>query len=321
MITMQSVAKCPYCSEEIWMKRGISIERARKLEIEDPPTNDLVQASAFDRELIETLLSEGKALDLIDVVRGYFAAQHVKEHENFSRSQTFTCPYCDAPVQAIFKVAFLGIVAADQPIPPTIKAINVAPLPPAPVDALAGLIDEDRQLYEEWSANNLLHLFMKALEIGNPGSVPQKPKGMVNVIKGWFKTCEVQMVPAQTISKFANELGTNKITFYGAQSVFAVIADGYIKTFIPQTYAHGYGSARPSLKNGKPQFFDKRVRELRFEQDEIWAKTRYGYCLGRGVFFGALYMESRAAQGSATRTQRGTEYRPSASEPQDDNKE
>lgn len=299
--TVESLGSCPECGEEIWLRQGLKVEAARKVEFqcerEDPVSSD-----PYEEPFILKMVENGQALDVLATIRAYYARQREtqtgKAFENFGLSQIFVCPYCSASLQACFQARLLGLRHSEVPATPKMtspKQAQQSAKKSTPVDPLDSLTQKDRAFYLEWQANRLLQLFLDSYSEGHPsGAIPVKPSSRINLIKTWFTAAREVKVRADVFQRIQTDHPGASLAFFHALGIVGVVVNGILKTFLPKPTASGYAPSRLT------------PRGIAAPDSREWFKTKFGYALGQGVFFSALQLESKAAMGSATKAQRNT---------------
>lgn len=293
-----SLAICPACSKEFYFRKGVVLEAAREIDVTAVPVIAPAVLPDTEKELFREMLETGHGLSLLEEFREFFAEHRGESvrrdgaYDSKTLTNSFACPYCATSIQLTLQLAVTGCVLAQKgSTPKTVRAETVI----AQINPLDRASEEDRQLYHSWKQSGLLDLFLKATTIANPSSVPQREDRQVSYIRAWFRTASFCKVPRRTLATVIHDLDTAEVVFYHAQGVVGIVADGELRSFVTKSQAMGYADESLVLKNGKGVI------------DEIWHKTKFGYAAGRGVFFNALRLESRASTGSATGKQRGTQ--------------
>lgn len=290
ILMADSIINCPKCSESIYIRKQMSVQRARKGIIESINAPNVPLNG--DSDLIQVLIEEGKTLDMLHCIKKHFANRPENEMEDFARSPEFQCPYCDAYIQILYQIAILGTVISDSE------------LHLGPIETRQQFTELEQRQFEQWQSSGLLDLLIKAQESVSPSSVPRKIKAQFNFCKTWVSTSFPIKVPLFTVKKFQAETNAKEISFYASNGIAGIVADKYLKTFVPQAYLFGEASSKTITDEGEIKL--EHQNRNRFEQNDLWVKTKYGYAVGRGIFFQSLFEQSKSSFGNATRTQRGT---------------
>jgi hypothetical protein len=206
--------------------------------------------------VVEKLLSEGRPFDEPRLGSDLYAVS------------PFECPSCDAFVQIMLKVEVADVVI---PAPEVVARMDVKRQPKV-------LTADEKQLYAEWQSSGIIASLHSVFKEINPSSIPNR---LDRFLKVFFNKCTL----LENSWGYAAELGVSEVDFqlWHFSGVVAVIVKDEMRGFI-------------SAKRLKKRIVPSRIRPVRVVNDcavEQWIKTRNGYIVGHGSYFGE--MKKRAA--------------------------
>lgn len=290
-----SLLLCPACDKPFFFRKklvlgGIRPVALRGTQTTTPLPTDL---SERQREIVAEIVRDGRVYAATSAIRRLIH-QDQPAYEDLYRSKIFQCPWCRAAVQVLAQMVVVGAISAEGAARRT--------------DLMS---DEDQKLWAEWTASGFLKNFFDAGEVDNPalGFAREKsPLSQLQAVKTWFRLAVFKPLPRHRVAQFIAEYNTLNIACYSAQAVVAILADGYIKCLVPKsTVWSNWGKEKLGLPNNPKEAGAGKTEMHKTPALDQWIKTRWGYTLGRGMFFGALQQESVGAFGRATRSQRRTE--------------
>jgi hypothetical protein len=198
---------------------------------------------------------------------------HVEGLRRYKRDAV--CPHCGQPIECYVTV---GIV--ETQVPQESTATRGKPW-------AERLSPEQRQILEALRQQGLVQAFQAAME-----EIPSqnRPKDAERYLFTWLQKAAPRVVPPFAIAYFKAEFHRESLSFYAADAIIAVVANGCIKGFIPMpllvgravkglTGSHNIRARLPAT----PEALDQ------------WVRTRFGYVMGHGPAFEMLQQRSFGA--------------------------
>jgi len=295
LITM--IQKCPTCSGLISFRKSLELNGMKKAEMAaelEPPPDELTDA---DRQLLSDLQERGQALSAVEHFRHLYGMQAMSDSpkklapfETFQRTKSFPCPHCKTMLQARTRVQILDFIEAKDVGLKSKVEKRIAR------GSIEKATPSQQSLYALFKSTGLLDLFMAANALHGNGSHATEPRSIARLIEVWFQKCiRMEQVSRSAALRLYDDLKTRNLFFYHSNGIVAVIANGYIKTFLSKSQVLDEPKAVLSLNKESGRV------------EEVWRKTPFGYVVGDGAFFNALRLESMAASGNATGKQRRTQ--------------
>jgi hypothetical protein len=284
---------CPACNEPFYYRKRIEIQKAMPVDIALKEEALSASLSPEQQEAIIQIAAERKVYAATSALRELMVSDG-HEFEPLSRSPAFPCPNCRAALQVDFQLVVIGVRAVGAEMKKRKKVVK----------GIESLSEADRELYRIWSDLGLLAAFLRAGTVDNPSyALIRSPAASLRTFKSWIQRARVIDVPRMQLDKLLNEYRASNILCFQCNAVVGVVADGLIKHFLPRSIVFNM-PARETLKLSSND-----ICAVKSDTGplEVWVKTRYGYTLGRGLFFQALRQECVGAAGSGTRTQRHTQ--------------
>lgn len=282
------ILRCCKCNELMRLRLSMQVKSERRVDIASASARrDPRSLTPEDRAVIADHVAGGKTIAIVEALR----EENVPDKAEHCRSTPFACPACGVTIQATFSYFLLGTALTD----------NAPREKKSPSSSRRAVVaDEDQQRFEAWSEAGLVDLFLDAYrEHTGLWDIPVPAGSAMNMINRWCKEAQfinpLSLKVAGILRRDLEESGQiDNLKFFHSLGVVGVVADGYLRTFVSRKAVDGKVMSRLKVSDsGKIQ-------------NDMWHRTRFGYAVGRGIFFEALHLESRASQGSATRTQRGT---------------
>jgi len=198
-----------------------------------------------------------------------------QSHDNagtgFRRGKTMACPHCGGLVSVGINVDLAGdLLPAGTMTNGTASGV---------------LTDGEREVLAQAKRSGMLDAFRAALEGSRPAAdLPADCSGLFLL---FFKKATPKRVPQFAMTHFAGEFRPAQIEIWGAEGVAAVLADRYIKCFVPYRLLRGAPISSLGGRSGTTARLDA-------DQNAFleWIRTRHGYVAGRGAFFSSMRKRS-----------------------------
>lgn len=184
-----------------------------------------------------------------------------QERQSSAATVNTRCPHCREIVTVAFR-AFLEGVAVTNVSPETYRE---------------GLPPVDRLMLESADKSGVLIGFRDAYSRLN--QIADKKVNFDRAFLAWLKRAAQAKLPSDELAAIASLYG-GRIEVYQLNSLAGVVANGYLKGFVPYM----------SLKT--------KAARMPLERQQIlgeWLRSKHGYIVGKGAFFQAM----RAARTTA----------------------
>lgn len=206
--------------------------------------------------------------------------------ETFSKSQVFTCPYCQAELQVL-----LQINLADSAAIPAFHAPDEAK-PEHGVDNSAQVAE----FLKICNDTGLLQAFEEAakeqwrLQQLRGVTMPEWPKDILRFFVVFLKTAKRSFLKPSVTSSLADKYPGQSVQYFQSNGIGAVTLDGQIFRFVPACL---FGPRRPK------RLTDELSQPGQLSAEDAareWVKTRFGYvAMGHQLFLNELSRKSPGA--------------------------
>lgn len=180
----------------------------------------------------------------------------------------FECPHCKQPIRVRVNTTILGL---EVPVPDEEVM--------AERTRKSMLTREQKEVIELAKEVGIFYDFEQVVREVHFTHVP---KDMEHYFIHFLKTARPVLIPSFVLKRLSQECGGERINFYSAQGVGAVVTKGIIRSFIPEVAVRGRMISTPS---GKKLSVRANVDEEEFSE---WIRTRFGFAGGMGEFLFTL---------------------------------
>lgn len=162
------------------------------------------------------------------------------------------CPHCDGLITVTVRTDVLATQAGVEEV----------------TDWTRGLTASQVQIVERAHQNGVLKVFAETVKIAKADHVPHC---MERFFLTFLRTTIAKTVPKFALTQFMSEYPGARITVLVSQGIAAVLADGFIRHFVPSALMSGQ-SVRPIGGGGAKARLAAEPTEL-----NNWVRTKYGY--------------------------------------------
>lgn len=193
----------------------------------------------------------------------------------FTRHKTMICPHCQGTVDVMVQIGLAGDL---------LPARDGTGTRPGAAPETSGRSGSETAFLEDSKKNGVFTAFEEAMRAGRPSAnLPVDASGLFLL---FFQKATRKAIPYFALEQYKREFRPAQIEVWGAEGVAAILADTFVKAFVP--YSLLRGSQVKSL-SGKL----KARADIDEEKLVEWIRTKHGYVVGRGAFFEAMQKKSR----------------------------
>jgi hypothetical protein len=189
----------------------------------------------------------------------------------YSASKPTACPHCGGPIEVTLTFA-IATVAAGTPGPRGARTWE------------DHLTPEQHAVLDECRAAGVVGAFAQAV-----AHLPQqsRPADPARFLMTWLAKAGPRVVPPFAVAVLKARYPRQRLTFYAADGIVAVMGEGVLLGFVPMHLVIGRpvkGLAANRAIKGRLQAEPGPL--------EDWVRTRFGYVAGRGLLLEVLQQRS-----------------------------
>lgn len=139
------------------------------------------------------------------------------------KTKFLECPHCHETIKVVFQTRIMEITKAEDEV--------------GNIDWTADLTKEQLDILDVAREHRIVQAFEIAARVVK--TADQFPKNMERFFLTFLRTAIPKTIPRFALDAFRKMYGDARISFIISQGIGAVLADGKLRLFIPQTYVMG----------------------------------------------------------------------------------